>query len=135
MSKENKMFILITIILILIILGIIMFCNFKEKKDNKKMPLTEGVAVVPTMNDRISGDSSWCGTFQLVWNDMKNQVVGKDIVFTPQLEMAENLNLEDFNENMISSNYYYKAYGLKTLELKKKIEDGIKIKFNQSSDI
>ena len=30
MSKENKMFILITIILILIILGIIMFCNFKE---------------------------------------------------------------------------------------------------------
>lgn len=27
------------------------------------------------MRDTITTDSSWCGTFQLVWNDMKNDVV------------------------------------------------------------
>lgn len=87
------------------------------------------------MNDKIMQDSSWCGTFQLVWNDMKNEVVKKDVVFSPQLEMVENLNKEDFNEKMISEEYYYKIYGLKNLELKEEIEKGIKEKFNQTSDI
>ena len=66
---------------------------------------------------------------------MKNEVVKKDIVFTPQEVMAENLNKEEFTEDMISNEYYFKTYGLKTLELKEKIEKGIKNKFNQKSDI
>lgn len=37
----------------------------------------QGITVVPTMRDTITADSSWCGTFQLVWNDMKNDVVKK----------------------------------------------------------
>jgi hypothetical protein len=37
-------------------------------------PKTEGITVVPTMRDDITADSSWCGTFQLVWNDMKNDI-------------------------------------------------------------
>ena len=95
------------------------------------------VTVVPTMNDTITADSSWCGTFQLVWNDMKKELVGGDVVFKndPELAMVKNLNKEDFNESMISDQYYFKIYGLKTLELKKQIEDGIKAKFNQTSDI
>ena len=36
---------------------------------------------------------------------------------------------------MISEDYYYKIYGLKTLALKEEIENGIKEKFNQTSDI
>lgn len=87
------------------------------------------------MNDKITADSSWCGTFQLVWNDMKNEVVKKDIVFNPQLDMVKNLNKEDFNETMLSEDYYFKIYGVKSLELKKQIENGIKEKFNQTSDI
>ena len=95
------------------------------------------VTVVPTMNDTLTADSSWCGTFQLVWNDMKKELVGGDVVFKndPELAMVKNLNKEDFNESMISDQYYFKIYGLKSLELKKKIEDGIKAKFNQTSDI
>ena len=96
---------------------------------------TEGVTIVPTMNDAIVTDSSWCGTFQLVWNDMKNEVVKQDVVFNPQLEMVKNLNKEDFNTSMLSDEYYYKIYGLKSLKLKEEIEKGIKEKFNQTSDI
>jgi hypothetical protein len=66
---------------------------------------------------------------------MKNEVVKKDVVFTPQELMAENLNKETFTEAMLSEEYYFKTYGLKTLELKEKIEKGIKEKFNQTSDI
>ena len=104
----------------------------KEKPELKE---TSGLTIVPTMSDELTEDSAWCGTFQLVWNDMKNEVVKQDVVFTPQEKMAENLNKEEFTEEMISDEYYYKTYGLKSLELKEKIEKGIKDKFNQTSDI
>ena len=87
------------------------------------------------MNDKLYADSSWCGTFQLVWNDMKNELVKKDIVFSPQIDMVRNLNKEVFNQTMISEDYYYKKYGKKTLKLKEEIENGIKEKFNQESDV
>ncbi len=105
----------------------------KEPETEKSS--TSEINVVPTMNDKITADSSWCGTFQLVWNDMKNTLVNGDVEFNPQLEMVENLNKEDFNDDMISEDYYYKIYGVKSLELKAEIEKGIKEKFNQTSDV
>lgn len=98
-------------------------------------PKVKNVQIVPTMQDSISEDAAWCATFQLVWNDMKNEVVKQDIVYTPQLEIAKHLNQEEFTEDMLSEEYYYKVYGLKTLELKEKIEKGIQEKFNETSDI
>ena len=106
-----------------------------EKEDDRILQESEGIYVVPTMSDVIKEDSSYCGTFSLVWNDMKNEVVKKDVVFTPQEVMAENLNKEEFNEDLLSDEYYYKIYGLKSLELKNTIEKGIKEKFNEKSDI
>jgi len=100
-----------------------------------KLEETAGLTIVPTMSDEIKKDSSWCGTFQLVWNDMKNEVVKQEIVFTPQEKMVENLNKEEFKAEMLSEEYYYKKYGLKSLELKSEIEKGIKDKFDQTSDI
>ncbi len=136
MSKKTKILIICTILIILIVGGIIVInkANIFKKKPTK-LEVSNDIVIVPTMNDTITSDSSWCGTFQLIWNDMKNEVVKKDVVFNPQLEMVENLNKEDFNESMLSEDYYFKIYGLKTLELKEQIENGIKEKFNQTSDI
>ena len=136
MSKKTKILIIGSILIIFIAIGIIVInkANIFRKKATK-LEVADGIIVVPTMNDTITSNSSWCGTFQLVWNDMKNEVVKQDVVFNPQLEMVENLNKEDFNESMLSEDYYFKIYGLKTLELKEQIENGIKEKFNQTSDI
>ncbi len=132
MSKKIK----ILIICIVIVVGIIVLnkANVFGKKATK-LAKTEGITVVPTMNDKITADSSWCGTVQLVWNDLKNELVKGDVVFNPQPEMVKNLNKEDFNESMLSEDYYFKIYGLKTLELKEQIEKGVKEKFNQTSNI
>lgn len=153
--------IIITILIIMCIIGLVILILKKEGKQQniisensidfdapkipeiEEQPKTEdkvikqatGVTVLPTMLDTIDTDSTWCGTFQLVWNDMKNEVVKKDIVFNPQLDIVKNLNKEDFNETMLSEDYYYKIYGLKSLALKEQIEKGIKEKFNQTSDI
>ena len=136
MNKKVKILIVIEILIVLFIIGFVAI-NKANIFGNKatKIESVSGITVVPTMNDTITDDSSWCGTFQLVWNDMKNEVVKKDIVFNPQLDMVKNLNKEDFNETMLSEDYYFKVYGLKSLALKEQIENGIKEKFNQPSDI
>ena len=118
-----------------ICLGLILISYFILFQNNHSKKYNQDITIVPTLLDDVISDTAWCGSFQLVWNDMKNEVVKQDIEFSPQEKMAENLNKEEFNENMISSKYYYKKYGLKSLELKKEIEQSIKDKFNQTSDI
>lgn len=115
-------------------------CSFETKNPNNNKNQTEyerssSITMIPTLKDTISGDSIWCATFQLVWNDMKNEVVKQDIMFQEELPMVDNLNSEGFTADMISDEYYYKAYGLKTLKLKEQIEKEIKDKFNETSGI
>lgn len=129
---KKKKIIITSCVLLIVLGGIIYFMGNNKIKD---LPVTEGVEVVPTMDDNISRDTSWCSTFQLVWNDMKREIVEQDVVFSPQIKMVENLNKESFTEDMLSDEYYFKIYGFKNLELKEKIEKGIKEKFNQTSDI
>ena len=136
MSKKVKILIIITVLIVLLVIGVIIISKINiGEEESSKLQKTNGITVVPTMRDEITSDSSWCGTFQLVWNDMKNDVVKKDVIFTPQEKMADNLNKEEFTQDMISDEYYFKTYGLKTLKLKEEIENGIKEKFNQESDI
>lgn len=117
------------------IFGIKIFDNVKSVYDKKELKETKGVEVVPTLSDKVSTDTSWCPTFQLIWNDFKNDIVKENIKFDEKLDILDNLNKEDFTVKDISDNYYYKIYGRKNLELKNKIENAIKEKFNQTSDI
>ena len=136
MEIRKKIIIVAAIIITLATVAIVCFNQFGFlTRRATKLTKTNGTTVVPTMLDKLTADSTWCGTFQLIWNDMKNEVAKRDVVFTPQEVMADNLNKETFNESMLSEEYYYKIYGLKSLELKETIEKGIKEKFNQTSDI
>lgn len=117
------------------ILGFKVYDNVESVYDKKELKETKGVEVVPTLSDKISKDTSWCPTFQLIWNDFKNDIVKQNIKFDKKLDMLDNLNKEEFTTKDISDNYYYKIYGRKNLELKSKIENAIKEKFNQKSDI
>lgn len=88
-----------------------------------------------TLEDKIKDNTIWCGTFQLIWNDLKNDLAKQDIKFEQQLEVVDNLNKETFKTKDLSDKYYYKKYGTPTAELKKEIEKAIKDKFNEKSDI
>ena len=91
--------------------------------------------IMTSIDDEIVADSMRCWTFQLVWNDMVNNVVKQDVIFNPQLQIVENLNKQTFSNEYLSPNSYYSKFGLLTLDLKSEIEDGIKTKFNETSDI
>lgn len=137
---KNKILKVIVVILIMIlIIGIfVYFINKNTKEGTSKMSgyeLKSNINVVASLEDEITEDTAWCGTFNLIWNDLKNDLAKQDIVFTPQLKMVENLNKETFNTSYLSEDSYYKTYGIPSIQLKEKIEKEIKEKFNETSDI
>ena len=78
----------------------------------------------------------WAGTFELVWNDLMDNVIGRPIEFSNgKSALAQNLNKQNFKKESLSENSYYIAHGWMTRTLKSKIEKGIKEKFNEKSDI
>lgn len=111
--------------------------NNTTKSDIKEKETfnTEGVTTTLTLEDEIQDDTIWCGTFQLIWNDLKNDLAKQDIVFNPQLKVVENLNKETFTTKELSEASYYKKIGTPSLKLKEEIETAIKDKFNEKSDI
>ncbi len=108
--------------------------NSNLSKEERKTSNDE-IQVLPTMLDTIYNNSSWCGTFQLVWNDMLEELATNGKIENTNIEMVENLNKKSFVEDDLSEKYYYKKYGLKTKKLKTEIENSIKKKFNEKSDI
>lgn len=103
--------------------------DIKDDVDNKNMN------IVTSLEDKIGDNTVWCGTFNLIWNDLKNDIAKQDIKFTVNSDVVNNLNKGTFTINELSESSYYKTYGTPTLELKAEIEKAIKDKFNETSDI
>ena len=102
---------------------------------SKSIKKTENVEIVPTLDDKISGDSAWCASFQLVWNDMQDSITTNGVKMNPQPLVVDNLNKQTFKEDMISSEYIYKKFAEASPELKDEIIEGVRKKFNQKSEI
>ena len=135
--KKIMIPIITILILAILICGIFKWNKTRTSDDFFSKPLgkTEGLTTVLTLDDEITDNSIWCGTFQLIWNDLKNDLAKQDIIFTPQLKVVENLNKETFTTADLSEKSYYKKYGFLSYELKEEIEKAIKEKFNENSDI
>ena len=133
--RKKIISVLVIVLIIVAIIVTIVYLNSKKSNITTSKQLTQNMNVVASLEDEITENTAWCGTLNLIWNDLKNDLVKQDIVFTPQLKIVENLNQGTFNTSYLSENSYYKTYGIPTLELKEKIEKEIKEKLNETSDI
>ncbi len=93
--------------------------------------------VLPVMSSiSVSENRVWVGTFQLVWNDLSDNLVKGAVKFYGKTPAnVKLLNKKSFNADMISENSYYKTFGTVSPELKNTIEQAIKEKFNETSSI
>lgn len=93
--------------------------------------------ILPTMeNVSVAKNRVWAGAFQLVWNDLADELNKAPIVFENfQSETATLLNNSLFSAYDLSSNAYYKKWGLVSPELKQEVEQGIWYKFHEKSNI
>lgn len=95
------------------------------------------IEILPTMaSESIVPNRIWVGTFQIVWNEVLENITKKPIKFVNfESPMAELLNKKSFKKSDISENAYYTKSGIVSPDLKTTIEKGIKDKFNETSDI
>ena len=116
----------------------------EKKVENAKTPAVEetvenipDIEVLATMKQKSKAPNRiWVGTFQLVWNELMDNIVYGPVRFvndTPK--MAKELNKQSFKKSNLSENSYYIKYGEVSPELKKEIVNAIKAKFNETSDI
>lgn len=149
----NKKFIFIIVIILVAISGIMGFFllnnigndennnkvvannvhtnNNKKKNEEKESKMN----LILSLEDEITDDSVWCGTFNLIWNDLRDELAKQDIEFEEQTDVIDNLNKGTFSTEDLDEASYYKIYGNPSFELKDEIEQAIKEKFNEESDI
>ena len=134
MKKSTKI-ILAVLIIIAIIIGTMFLIDLNRMKHNKPVifstwgrkyvppaKVNTKLSIVTSLEDEITSNTAWCGTFNLIWNDLKKDLAKQDIVFTPQPKMVDNLNKGTFNTSCLSEDSYYKVYGSPTIELKNKLK-------------
>lgn len=127
----------VVILFVVVVFGVHKITSQSEAKIPKKEAVlsAKGIKTALTLEDELESNTIWCGTFGLIWNDLKNDLAKQDIVFSPQIKVVENLNKETFVTKDLSEKSYYKKIGTPSIALKKEIEKAIKDKFNETSDI
>ena len=132
MNKVSKVIIIMLCISVLLAGGV-----YATKKVIESF--TGKAQITPTYTSKLSTIDSnkvWCGTFNLVWNDFMNDVIGRKIEFEDgPSELADELNKQSFTANELNPNSYFKTHGVATFDLKSQIENGIKQKFNENSQL
>lgn len=95
------------------------------------------IELLPTMTTECQAQNSvWVGTFQLVWNEVIDNIVKAPVRFIDfNSKMAKNLNKKEFKKSDLDSNAYYTKYGVVSTKLRDTIASDIKSKFNETSDI
>lgn len=103
----------------------------------KTFATDEAIEVLPTMTTQSNAENRiWVGTFQIVWNEIIDNLVKAPIKFMGyDSQIASDLNQKEFTKNDIDSSAYYTKYGKVSPKLKREIEKGIKKKFHEKSDI
>ena len=132
MNKVSKIF--INVLCVGIILSGVVYATIKISQNIK-----EKAEMTPTYTSKISSidtNKVWVGTFNLVWNDFMNDVIGDKIEFEDGYSaLADELNKQTFTVEQLNKNSYFKIHGKENLTLKNQIEQGIKQKFNETSSI
>ncbi len=78
----------------------------------------------------------WCVTLQLAWNELSEKFIKGPVNFVGgNPPLADELNKKLFTSDILSEKSYYTTWGKISSDLKKQIEENIKKKFNETSDI
>ena len=85
----------------------------KEKTFDGKSSELENTAIVPTLDTLMPEGKNviWCSSFQLAWNELKDDVIKEPILLDENQEMADLLNQAAQSKQDISESDYYARAG------------------------
>ncbi len=93
----------------------------RRKTPSVSTNVVKNLDVLATMDSKSTSiNQVWVGTFQLVWNDLMDELLKQPIEFVNgKSQIAEDLNKQSFKAETISEDAYYKKWGLASKKLKK----------------
>ena len=109
-----------------------------QKPESIKIDNEDTVTILTLFSSKSnSPNKAWIGTFQLVFNDVKNEILKRSIFFENEEPTSDliGLNNEEFTSSVLNPESYYKSYGKTSPKAKAKIESDLKAKFNEKSNI
>lgn len=125
------------IILLLVFCLFVTGFTFPWIKKEAQATTNSGIDVLPLMSSPSQNENRlWVGTFQIVWNDFMDNIVKGPVKFagtTP--DIIKELNKQTFKAEYLSEDSYYRKTGEVSHAMKSEIENAIKKKFNEKSDI
>lgn len=121
-------------VLVSLLASLLMFGGLSANAFGKKEVTMD---LIPTMKAPSQAQNRiWVGTFQLAWNELMDNFTKGPVIFEGvESPLVEELNKQSFNSSLLSDNSYYSIFGETSPELKAEIEQAIKEKFNETSDV
>ena len=93
------------------------------------------INVVTSFIDDIKDNAIWCASFQLAFNELQYKVLDNDFTYSQNLEEVLHLLDKQNRDYFVNDDDCFAVSGFATPQLKTTIENAIKTKFNESSDI
>ena len=119
MKKKVLLVIGVILVILILVLGIVYLVDLNRMQNNEPVffstwgrkysppELNTKLDLVLSLEDEITDNSAWCGTFNLIWNDLKNELAKQDIVFLEEnTKTIDNLNKGTFTVDNLSNEYY-----------------------------
>jgi len=83
----------------------------------------------------VNGNQVWVGTFNLVWNELMEELGGNVEFEEGNSDLANELNKRTFTKEMLNEDSYYIKSDYVSKDLKQRIETDLKNKFNTESKV
>lgn len=137
MKKHLKVHRVLVALLTLLVLyvGIRYYTVLTKREETFKINDTS--TVILSLEDKFNKNDYWAGTFNLLWNNLHDELDLKKVNKTSSKNatIIANLEKQTFNKKYISSSSYYNKHGYATESLKQTIKKDIKKKFNTTSNV
>ena len=131
--KNNKFIKVLSFIIVIGIIGSGIIYAAKLITDNINNARLN--ADFSTSIGNINENKVWVGTFNLVWNELKQKLGGNVEFENEENALAQELNNMSFTKDMLNENSYYIETGKISKELKERMEKTLQEKFSSESKI
>lgn len=103
--------------------------NITTTKENSKTQLY-GVLNVPMEKNNMI----WCGTLQLAWNELRDNIIKDDIKLIGEDKLSSELNKKPFDKSCLNEKDYIAMVGYNKDGIVDKINKSLKDKFNEDGN-
>lgn len=138
MKKSFIIILTIGVIVITSILSYIYYKNSKATQTTRKIITTRensktklyGVLNVPMEKNNMI----WCGTLQLAWNELKDNIIKEDIKLIGEDKLSNELNKKSFDKECLNEKDYIAMVGYNRDDIVEKINKSLKEKFKEEGN-